>query len=599
MSRYATDCAASTDQSVDLGTQHVLRTALDTVAPEHVHAERVAEGTTSPAARLTVWLGWIVPVGFYLATVSRSPGWVDAALIARTVYHLDLSTWVNHHNLFTIIGYGWLSCMPDIDPHAALNVLCAVLGASTVYVVFWVGLVLTRRVFPSALGALVLMVSHTLWWHSTMLEVYTLSTLLMALTLLFVVRYDDARRFNNLAVAVFLWGLACSNHIQMGLLVFGFVALLLHPRVRDDLGSVKSIVTLGACFVLGFQTYLWVFSFQFYELIDSRMDPGRALAWMVHNTTGGEFKELMFPDGLSVAQRAFWFAYYAGLFVYNFPPPWLLFAPFGMVAWWKRSQLRASWLFFAAALLVQVVWSSNYFVSDMHAFALPSYVLTGVLVIVGVDWVLQRGLAWRRLVYVLSATVVAIPLLYQTAPRWLSSNDGALSFFKNAPQYDQITAFWNPWAYFLNPNKRAYDTVARYSAAIIDEMDLDSCFWGNEATIFYPLKFYYQEVLGEREDVTYELVFGMLHSATETQRQAQLMRRQLAAGCAVYVTSLGYPERGVLDLVYHGLDNDKSLAAITSLSPEALIRTFPVYKPTPIVIDERHQVRVFKLVPRE
>lgn len=542
---------------------------------------------------------WLLPLGFYVATASRTPGWVDAPLIARTVHRLELSTWVNHHNLFTLLGGAWLRLTPDsVDPHYALNLLCSMLGALTVYVVFRAGIRLTDNVFASMLGATVLMVSHSLWWHSTMLEVYTLSTLLLALVVLFVVRFDQGRRFLDLCAATFFFGLACSNHIQMGLLGFGFVGLLASRDSRRLLLTAKRLLALAGCFLAGFQVYLWVFAFQLADLTASGTDLPVALDWMIDNTTGGGFKRYMFPPGLSIEDRLFWWAFYAGLFIYNLPLPWLLFAPVGFVAWTRRASLRGSLSFFSLALVAQVAWSSNYLVWDMYAFALPAYVLVAVLVIMGIDWVMRRSAAWRRVIYVLSPTVVLIPVLYGATPHWITRSEQATRVFERIPEYVQATAFWEPLDYFLNPNKLGYDRVQRYSRKILGRLEPNACFWGNEATMFYPLKYYYQDVLGERRDVSYHLAFGILESENEFAEHARLLGRQLQQGCPVYVSSLGYPDRNVLNHLYAQLDATQSVGEVARLPNDRLVESFPRYQLQVIDIDEADGVRIFRLAPR-
>jgi hypothetical protein len=552
--------------------------------------------------RLLVRLFWLVPLLFYVLTASRTPGWVDAPLIAKVVHRLELSIWVNNHNLFTLLGGGWLRIMPrSVDPHYALNLLCALLGALTVYVVFLIGLRVTHNVYASVLGAIVLMVSHSLWWHSAMLEVYTLSTVLLTTTVLFVIRYEQQGKLANLCLASFTFGLACSNHVQMGLLGFGFLGLLLWPDTRRRVLRPRLLLLLAACFFMGFQIYLWVFASELIEHLESASEGetlGVILRAMVDQTSGGDFKQYMFPAGLSAGERLFWWAFYLGFFLYNFPPPWILLAPVGAMAWLQKKDLRASLAFFSLAFGAQLVWSANYFVWDMYAFALPAYVMTGILIILGVDWVYRRSVALRTLVYSLTPTVLLIPVLYGEAPGWIAQSDRADAFLARIPQYEQATAFWDPLDYFFNPNKRSYDHVQRYSTTILTQLDRGACYWGNEATMFYPLKYYYQDVLGERSDVSYHLVFGIVENEVHFEYHAAQLVRHLRRGCPVYISSLGYPERNVLDQVYIQLSGRGSLTEIESLSQSMFMETFPDYRFHPLVVDESEGVRIYKLEER-
>lgn len=530
--------------------------------------------------QLAVRTFWLLPLGFYLLTVSRTPGWVDAPLLARFVHDVELSTWVNHHNLFTLLGAGWLWLTPsNADPHASLNVLCAVLGAATVYVVFRIGLRLTHNLVASVLGSLALMVSHSLWWHSTMLEVYTLSTLLLSLTVLFIVRYDDDRGVLDLCAAAFTFGLAASNHPQMGLLGLGFVGLGLAPETRGELLRPFRLLTLLGCFFLGFQAYAWVFLAEFVRHMQSSplAEPLAVLTIMLDRTTGADFKQFMFPSGLTWGQRFFWWGFYAALFVYNFVPPWVFFAPVGFVGWMREPRHRASFLFVALALAAQVVWSANYLVWDMYAFALPAYVLTAILIVVGLDRVYRRGGRSRLAVLALSPTLILVPVLYAWTPSWLANSGAAQAALGRLPQYTQATAFWNPLEYFFNPNKRLYDRVDRTANTLLAELAPNACFWGNEATVFYPLVYYYQGVLGRRPDVKSHLVFGITGTEEAFRRDAEVMAQELSTGCPVYVASVGYPERHVLNLVAAELDAERDLTAISRLPKEEFLDSFPGY----------------------
>jgi hypothetical protein len=248
--------------------------------------------------------------------------------------------------------------------------------------------------------------------------------------------------------------------------------------------------------------------------------------------------------------------------------------------------------------LGQIVWSANYFVWDMYAFALPAYVMAALLVIMGIDWVYSRGGRLRMLLYALTPTAILIPILYGKAPDWIAQSEQATHALARIPQYEQATAFWDPLDYFFNPNKWSYHRVERYSRTILGQLERDACYWGNEATIFYPLKYYYQDVLGARNDVSYHRVFGIVESEVEFRYHAATMVQHLRRGCPVYISSLGYPERNVLNYVYHQLGRTVALAEIASLSESAFVETFPGYRLNALDVDLSEGVRIYTLQER-
>ncbi|MBW2717323.1 MAG: DUF2723 domain-containing protein [Deltaproteobacteria bacterium] len=510
----------------------------------------------------------------------------------------QLTVWVNHHNLFTLLGAAWLRLMPaSLDPHYSLNLLCAGLASVTVYLVFRIGIALTDDVWSSALGACVLMVSHSLWWHATMLEVYTLSTALLSATLLFVVRYDRGRRLADLAWAVFFFGLCCSNHPQMGLVGAGFLGLLAFSEVRAQVLRPKPLLILTGCFLAGFSVYLAVFGFELAARVAGSADRTVAdvVRRMLHETSGGDFKQHMFPRGLGMRQRLFWWGYWLALLVYNFPPPWLLAAPAGVGYAWRRVDLRVSFAFLGWVLAAQILWSTNYLVWDMWAFSLPVYLCVGVLVIVGIAGFARRGRAARFLLVALAPTVALTPWIYARAADLASQRPWVMSELSRIPQLEQAAAFWEPLDYFLDPNKRGYDRVERTSSRILEALEPDACFWGNEATAFYPLRFYYQDVLGRRPDVSYHLIFGMTGNSGAYRRHAARMVEQLRRGCPVYISSLAYPDRAVLEHAYAQLDPQHSVADARRLSAEELVETFPLFMVEPIVVESGDGIQIYRL----
>lgn len=116
--------------------------------------------------------------------------------------------------------------------------------------------------------------------------------------------------------------------------------------------------------------------------------------------------------------------------------------------------------------------------------------------------------------------------------------------------------------------------------------------------MFYPLKFYFQDVLEQRSDVSYHLVFGIVSSEVKLLSRATAMVKQLERGCPVYVSSLGSPERDVLNRVYHQLDDTVALTEIASLSEPMFLETFPHYRLRALSIDPSEGVRIYRFQKR-
>ena len=63
-------------------------------------------------------LFWILPLVVYGATMARTVGYVDAALVLNNAYFLEIHAWVNNHNLFSILGWLWIRLLPEAPGRA-------------------------------------------------------------------------------------------------------------------------------------------------------------------------------------------------------------------------------------------------------------------------------------------------------------------------------------------------------------------------------------------------------------------------------------------------------------------------------------------------
>jgi hypothetical protein len=453
-------------------------------------------------------LFWIVPVTFYLATLSRTIGYVDAALVLHNAHTLTISAWVNNHNLFSLLGWLWLKVFPLGSEFLRLNLLSALFGAGTVQVIFLACYEYTRRLGVSVLAALALMLSHSLWWHSTMLEVYTLNTLLIALILYALLCYLSSSRKSWFYAALFFWGLGVSNHLLMTLFGPAFILFVILDRKTLSRGDL----------VPGLTALLSGLSLFIFACVKSYLRYGSPAAFL-DIVTGGEFRALMF----SPACGGFWALNYLLLLVYQYPAPSLLFLGPGLAALAARP--RRFELFVLAGLLAQTLWSANFHIWDVYAYALPVYVMAALPIAGGL-----AAAERRRWLPVLAALSLAAPvLLYANARRI----EPVRRWVERYPMVERVQGAFDPVDYFLNPDKHAFDRVERYTGELFRELPEDA--WYFDDTYDYPIVYYYQQVRRVRTDVRCPLTFPFWVSGEETLEFAARINGLLRAGKPVYV----------------------------------------------------------------
>ena len=549
---------------------------------------------------------FLIPGVFYFVTACRTPGWVDATLIVSNVVELELQSWVNCHNLFHILGYAWITLFPETHIHYALVLLSALFGALTVQLMFLVFLEATDNRFVAAVGALVLMVSHSLWWHSTMLEVYTLNTAILAGMLLCIVRYNQSEKRRHLYIASFLLGLGCSNHLLMVFFIFGFVALVAFMLVKKrELNFVALVIVLG-CFLLGAGLYIVIFTRDFLYNVrlagSGNLDQSmlsrlfKAFSATVDSATGKDFRNYMFPGNISVEEKRFWRINYIVVLLLNYPSTAIVFALFGFYSFWRKKPLRMPFLFFIIGLAAQIVWSSNFFVWDMYAFSLPVYILLSLPMVFALHHLYTRFKRGRLFLALLLPLLLTSPLVYT-----LISDDGGKDgivkqYFKRYPEWEQAENTWDVVEYLINPNKRSYDNVVRYSEEIFRIMPQNAHFWNSVGRADYPLRLYYRDIYKVRTDIRHHSLFNPFMTHEKAEPEAKRMKTYIENGSPVYIASLSFPERLVLDHLYLLLDGGKDLSWVSSLSTEELVDSFPEYGFEKVVLMEDEQIWIYRIV---
>lgn len=113
----------------------------------------------------------IIPFIFYFLSAAPDIGLGDTALLADQMQKLNLNSHVNNHNWTILIGH--LFTYLPLDSLAFKGTLSSVFQGGIAIILFYL---LLRQLSVSCLYALllsaILMVSHSFWWHSTLLESY-------------------------------------------------------------------------------------------------------------------------------------------------------------------------------------------------------------------------------------------------------------------------------------------------------------------------------------------------------------------------------------------------------------------------------------------
>lgn len=535
-----------------------------------------------PGGRLFADLFWMIPVSFYFFTACREVGWVDCANHVADTFLLGKGSWVNQHNLFFVLGRLWLLALPLESPAFALNLFSAACGAVTVAVMFRVGLQLTGNLLAATAGAIALMWSHSLWWHSTLVEVYTLNTALIAGMVWFVLQWTSSpgQRLPSLYAALLCLGLGISNHVLMILFVPAFLVLFaVEPSIRSWRVFGLGLLAL----VLGAQLWLGELQEDFVRSLNagaswSEQTPDHV--WSVGRSTldrasGGRWKEVMTTSTISYATAWSWRARYAGLLAMNYPSVALPAALWGIWVLLRDRRRRVFAVFFTVGIGVQALWSANYRVWDMFAFGLPVWTLFAVPVMLGLDAGLRAAPRVRWGVIALLPTLAFAPVGYLVAARQ-THGDGVLS-----QTYTGLGKnLYNAGEFRVNPNKRWFTQARDVIAAYALVLPANARLWDSESKGFFPFTRYYQRVLGGRPDVQARMIFGPGLDEVRAAKLALELHADLESGERVFVSSLEVPERLVLSQLHRQLAGDSAppFDTLNQLGVDEFAAAFPRYR---------------------
>jgi len=493
-----------------------------------------------------------------------------------------------------VLGKLWMWVFPFGEPHLKLNMLCGVFAAIAVHFFFLSAFLITNRLLPSIIGALAIMVSHSLWWHATILEVYTLNAALISIVLFFVVRFDKRRSIRDVYAACFFWGLGCNNHVLMGLFVVGFLGALWW-LVRHRSITTSQIFTAVLFFLMAMQIYLFLFLKELNTVVNSKgvfsyQVFWEALRFQLDHMTGGHFKKAMFPEMLTWEQHLNWRLNYLMLLFLNFPS---IIFPLAFLGFW-RLRGTVTFVFLIGALLAQITWSANYLIWDMFAFGMPVWLMFGFLGTVGLGFIWAENSLRSTVVKFLIPTILVGPYVYHMVPKWTKSPGFWSDYFN---QFVQVDNYWDAPEFFVNPNKANYDLVARLADSIFTKLPQGAYLVDSDGKGYYPFSLYYQQVLGKRPDIKFISIFTPTFTADEAAAAAKRVELALNQNIPVYVSSVTYPERLVLNHLYAKWSQGSraDLRYAETLDKESFIKTFPKYSLEKISLLDDRDVYIYKL----
>jgi len=356
-----------------------------------------------------------------------------------------------------------------------VSALAAALAVANLYLLvrLWLG-----RIFPAAVAAATLALSHTFWWHASIAETYTLWSSLFLGELICLLQYTRTGKRGFLYLLGLLNGMALAVHMlgSIPLVCYAvFVAILLVKRAVHPRHA--AIVVL-----------LWILGALPYEiLIVKNVVHGGDVAGVLASAAFGERWR---ADVLNVSLSWRIVRENALLIALNFPTPNALLFVVGCFGLHRVTP--AAFRNMALAMLTLfLLFAFRYTVADRYAFFIPFYCVVAAVIGLGAHEAASR--IPRIIVPCALAAFSLLPIgVYAAIPRLAERTKLVIGTRQDIPYRDDCEYFIRPW-------KTGYTGAERFAMEALESVESDAIVWADITTVA-PL-LYAQEVRGLRPDV--------------------------------------------------------------------------------------------------
>ncbi len=425
----------------------------------------------------------LVPWIFYFWSVSPTIGMGDCAIQMRQMSYMELSSGVNNHNLSVMIGH-LFTRLPFGTLAYKTNLLSAFIGGLAVYLFFLLIRKTSGSLWVAFFSALIMMVSHSLWWHSTIVENYAVNAFISVLIIHCYVNYEQTDEIKWNYRACFYSGFGLFNHVQMGFWLFATAAFIF-CRFRT---IPKHWMSYIAYTFLGITPYLALL------LLDAAVKGGIVQA--LSSASGGQFKSLMFDLRLWADIKDL-----ARLILIQWPAPFLICIPLGAWIIIKKREWISVNIALCTGFLINTIFFMQYHTWDKFAFLLPSFLILGFWGSHGLAYVFEKTnqtpVKRTGIILLCLASVITPPCVYANM-RDISERLGGWLFPYNASLTGNL---YNALEFRADPMKRDWQDVETFALTLFSRLPKKAVYIDDDGRTYYQLTDYFKRFYGVRPDV--------------------------------------------------------------------------------------------------
>lgn len=472
---------------------------------------------------------FLLAFGFYFLTMCPTIGFGDTALMIDAMMQAHLHSHVNNHPLSVGIGY-LLTRLPLGNIAFRANLMSVLFGSCTVMILFLCFRIQGVARTIAATAAVAVAVSHSLWWHSTIVENYAVSAALVSGCYLLLTLFQLSSDRRYLYGACTVAGLSIFNHVQNGFLCIG-VAVVGCVALARAADRIKALLTCAACACLGLLPWML--------LVFREASSSIGLSGALEGAFFGKFKDTFFSESLGRAV-------YEVLYLLWWQSPLGIMsvgAVVGFIWYVRRFGLSAiAWGMLTHIVLTICVFA-GYSTWDRFAFLLAGFIGLHYFAGLGLSWIAQSlGDRVGNLVVLIWAglSLVVGPTLYGQV---VTSARDPNSVWRKRYTEGYSAHLYRQAEYVVNPNKAGYREVEAFADLLFEKLPPDAFFLDDDSRSYYPLADYFQKYYNKRPDISFLLVnsWGFSGWGLSSSSLASVVERAYKMDKPFFVAATGSP----------------------------------------------------------
>ncbi len=473
----------------------------------------------------------LIPLTVYGYTCAPGIGFGDTAILVDNIQRLLLNSQVNTHPMTVLLGHLFVKLPFDNIAYKA-NLLSAFCGSLSVFLVYIAVLLAIGNRFIAGVTGICLLLSYSMWWHSTIIENYTVSAVITSCALIAFVQLWRTGRQGWLVILFFWAGLGLFNHVQMGFLSAG-TALTFFLTLPSVQRKGRIFLQCAGALLLGLLPWLLLL------FIDWRRSGQLGLT--LKNAFFGPFGNIFFSSGILGGLRET-----AVVYLFQFPNFFLPFPLAGIFLAGRRMQWGPAYLGLLAFFTLNTFVFAFYETWDRFAFLLQSFVLLGFFGAFGLQtaWeylkVRQRPLFRNSLLLLGLSSLLATPGFYEYI--WRSGRNPQSRWHHNyhnnysANLYDQAR-------FIIVPDKHDYRELDIYAGLLFAKLPQNAVYLDDDSRTYYTIADYFQKYYRQRTDLQVLLInsWGIDGWGYSTKALIDFIRTAHRTDKPFFLPSLGRP----------------------------------------------------------